>query len=109
MKGARIRQYRKALKLTQAKLAALVGISQGKISKIERDQQPTSMTIALRLCWALRRKTWTISFRADREQAAAPRAVQCCQAQTYAAVDALCRPRMRRPTQTCGCERTIAG
>ena len=57
MKGARIRQYRKALKLTQAKLAALVGISQGKISKIERDQQPTSMTIALRLCWALRRKT----------------------------------------------------
>ncbi|MBK7383181.1 MAG: helix-turn-helix transcriptional regulator [Flavobacteriales bacterium] len=53
--GARVREYRKRLKLTQGQLGQLIGVSQGKICKLEKQRQDTGIAIAERLRWALRR------------------------------------------------------
>jgi transcriptional regulator with XRE-family HTH domain len=56
MVGVRLRQIRKARRLTQAELAEIVGIPQGTISHVETGRQPgyhLAVDTARRLAFAL--------------------------------------------------------
>ena len=52
--GARVRQRRRAMKLTQEQLAEQIGISASFLGHIERGSRVLSMDTLLKLCCALR-------------------------------------------------------
>lgn len=54
--GERVAQYRKRFRLTQAEMAAVIGISRNYLSQIERGEADVSYTIVATICVRLNLK-----------------------------------------------------
>lgn len=73
VRGPRLKVLRKKAKLTQARLAALVGVSRGYIAVIEGESQmPVSSAVALRLAEALKTDVPDLSISEESESPEVP-------------------------------------
>lgn len=66
-KGNRVREQRRQARLTQAELAALIGVSRQTVISIERGDYAPSVYLALRLCHVLGVTVEDLFFYSGRE------------------------------------------
>ena len=66
--GASIREYRKARKLTQEKLAELASLHPNYIGEVERGEKTISIDALLRIADAMRVALSTLVFEIDRSR-----------------------------------------
>lgn len=63
----RVREFRKAQKLSQLALADAIGVARQTINLIENDKYNPSLDLCLKLAWALGTDLNTLFWRAENE------------------------------------------